>query len=127
MPKLTVDDLKKIKDKHLAETTLREGGARAKIMMHMGTCGIAAGARDVMAALDKLMSEGGATDVMVSTSGCAGLCSKEPMATVELVGQPPVKYILLNEEKIKRIFVEHVQGGNVVEDYAFVAGHESSY
>ncbi|KKK55679.1 hypothetical protein LCGC14_3072130 [marine sediment metagenome] len=127
MPKLTVDDLKKIKDKHLAETTLREGGARAKIMMHMGTCGIAAGARDVMDALDKLMSEGGATDVMVSTSGCAGLCSKEPMATVELVGQPPVKYILLNEEKIKRIFVEHVQGGNVVEDYAFVAGHESSY
>ncbi len=127
MPKLTVDDLKKIKDKHLAETTLREGGARAKIMMHMGTCGIAAGARGVMAALDKLMSEGGAKDVMVSTSGCAGLCSKEPMATVELVGQPPVKYILLNEEKIKRIFEEHVQGGNVVEDYAFVAGHESSY
>ena len=127
MPKLTVDDLKKIKDKHLAETTLREGGSRARIMMHMGTCGIAAGARGVMAALDKLMSEGGSKDVMVSTSGCAGLCSKEPMATVELVGQPPVKYILLNEEKIKRIFEEHVQGGNVVEDYAFVAGHESSY
>ncbi len=127
MPKLTVDDLKKIKDKHLAETTLREGGARAKIMMHMGTCGIAAGARDVMVALNKLMADSGVTDVIISTSGCAGLCSKEPMATVEMEGQPPVKYILLNEEKIKRIFVEHVQGGNVVEDYAFAAGHESSY
>ncbi len=127
MPKLTVDDLKKIKDKHLAEVTLREGGYRAKIMMHMGTCGIAAGARDVMTALNKIMADSAVTDVIVSTSGCAGLCSKEPMATVELEGQPPVKYVLLNEEKIKKIFEEHVQGGNAVEEYAFVAGHESSY
>jgi NADP-reducing hydrogenase subunit HndB len=127
MPKLTVSDLKKIKEKHLAEANLRDGAHRAKIVMHMGTCGIAAGARDVMTELNKLMADNNVSDVMVSTSGCAGLCSKEPMATVELEGEAPVKYIFLDADKIKRIFEEHIQGGNVVEDYAFVAGHESSY
>lgn len=127
MAKLTIDDLKKIKDKHQAEANLRDGAYRAKVMMHMGTCGIAAGARDVMTALNKAMADSGVTDVIISTSGCAGLCSKEPMCTVEVQGQPPVKYITLDAEKIQKIFTEHVQGGKVVEDYALVVGHESSY
>jgi NADP-reducing hydrogenase subunit HndB len=127
MPKLTVDDLKKIRDKHKSEVTLRDGGYRAKVTVHMGTCGIAAGARDVMTALNEVVAASGVSDVIVSTSGCAGLCSKEPMATVEILDAPPVKYILLDAEKIKKVFEEHVQGGQVVEDYALVAGHESSY
>ena len=127
MPKLTVDDLKNIRDKHKAEVTLRDGGYRAKVTVHMGTCGIAAGARDVMTALNEAVAASGVSDVIVSTSGCAGLCSKEPMATVEILDAPPVKYILLDAEKIKKVFEEHVRGGQVVEDYALVAGHESSY
>ena len=54
MAKLSIADLKKIKDKVHSETSLREGGQRAKITVHMGTCGVAAGARTVM---DSLMSE----------------------------------------------------------------------
>lgn len=127
MPKLTIDDLKKIKDQHKAQFTLREGGYRAKITVHMGTCGIAAGARDVMSALTDELAASGVSDVIVTTSGCAGLCSREPMATVEMMKEPPVKYADLNPEKIKKIFAEHIQGGKVVEQYALVRGSETSY
>ena len=67
------------------------------------------------------------TDVIVATSGCAGLCSREPMATVELVDKPPVKYVDLTPEKIKRIFTEHVVKGNVVHEYALGFGSETTH
>jgi NADP-reducing hydrogenase subunit HndB len=127
MPRLTIDDLKKIKEQHQATFTVREGGYRAKVVVHMGTCGIAAGARDVMDALMDEISKSGATDIIVTASGCAGLCSKEPMATVELAGKPPIKYSELNGEKIRKVFSEHVQGGKVVEEYVLVMGSETSY
>lgn len=127
MPRLTVDDLKRIKESYKATFTLREGGSRAKITVHMGTCGIAAGARKVMEALLDEMSRSNVSDVAVTTSGCAGLCSKEPMATVEIVGEAPVKYGALNEEKIRKIFQEHVLKGHAVDEYALVLGSETAY
>ncbi|MEW6739113.1 (2Fe-2S) ferredoxin domain-containing protein [Dissulfurispira sp.] len=127
MPRLTVDDLKKIKEDYKASLTLREGGYRAKITVHMGTCGIAAGARKVMEALLDEINKGNVKDVIVTTSGCAGLCSKEPMATVEIINEAPVKYVYLNEDKIKKIFKEHVMEGNAVQDYALVVGSETAY
>jgi NADP-reducing hydrogenase subunit HndB len=127
MGKITVDDLKKIKEKHQATFKLREGGNRAKVTVHMGTCGIAAGARAVMDALIDEMAAKEVTDVIVTTSGCAGFCVKEPMATVEIVGEAPVKYCVLNADKIKKVLNEHVIGGNVVEEYALVVGSETSY
>jgi len=127
MAKLTIDDLKKIKEEYKATFTLREGGYRAKITVHMGTCGIAAGARNVMNALVDEMAKTDSKDVIVTTSGCAGFCSKEPMATVELLGQAPVKYWALSDEKIRKIFQEHVREGKVVEEYALVTGNETAY
>ncbi len=127
MPRLTIDDLKKIKEKHKATFTLREGGYRAKVTVHMGTCGIAAGARDIMTALMDETAQAGVEDVIVTTSGCAGLCAREPMATVEIVNNPPVRYIDLTEEKIKEIFKEHVIGGDAVEKYALAIGSETTY
>lgn len=127
MARLTIQDLQKIKESHKAEFTLREGGYRAKITVHMGTCGIAAGARDIMTALMDEISKAKTTDVIVTTSGCAGLCAREPLATVEIMKQPPVKYCDLNDEKIREIFKEHVVGGNPVEKYALVVGSETTY
>ncbi len=95
--------------------------------MHMGTCGIAAGARKVMEALLDEMSKNNVNDVAVTTSGCAGLCSKEPMATVEIINEAPVKYVSLNDEKIRKIFNEHVLNGHAVEEYALVIGSETAY
>lgn len=125
--KLTIEDLKRIKEEHRATFTLREGGYRAKVTVNMGTCGIAAGARDVMNALVDELAANGAKDVIVTTSGCAGLCSREPMAWVEIKGQPVVRYCDLNEQKIKRIFKEHILEGNVVDEYALAVGNETSY
>lgn len=127
MPRLTVDDLKKIKEDYKAMVTLREGGSRAKVTVHMGTCGIAAGARKVMEALLDELSKNNVADVAVTTSGCAGFCSKEPMATVELLNHPPVKYVALNEEKMRKIFKEHVMEGQPVQEYALAMGCETAY
>ncbi len=124
MPKLKPEDLEKITDRMKKMRVLREGTARARVVMHMGTCGIAAGARNVMNALLAELEEKDIKDVIVTTSGCAGLCSREPMATVEIMEAPPVKYVDLNAEKIKRILSEHVLGGKIVIEYALGLGSE---
>jgi NADP-reducing hydrogenase subunit HndB len=127
MAKLTVEDLQKIKERARRTTLLREGAGRAKVTVHMGTCGIAAGARNIMDALLKAMEAQDVTDVILTTSGCAGLCSREPMATVELVGEAPVKYIELTENKIRKVFMEHVMGGRIVTEYALALGSEQTH
>jgi NADP-reducing hydrogenase subunit HndB len=127
MAKLTIEDLKKLKEKHKDKTHLREGGSRVKITVHMGTCGLAAGSREIMDSILDEVQKADAQDVIVTTSGCAGLCSREPMVTVEIAEQPPVKYGDLTDEKIRKIFKEHIMDGNIVEDYALVRGHETSY
>ena len=127
MAKLTLEDLKRIKEEAKAATTLREGGHRAKITIHMGTCGIASGARKVMGAVIDEISKRGLTEVMVTTSGCAGLCSREPMATIELLGEAPVKYVDLDEQKMREILIEHVIGGKIVERYALAVGSETTF
>ncbi|UCF78780.1 MAG: (2Fe-2S) ferredoxin domain-containing protein [Candidatus Eiseniibacteriota bacterium] len=127
MPKLTVEDLKKIREKTRRTTMLREGGEhRAKITVHMGTCGIASGARDIMNALIKEIEARDITDVILTNSGCAGLCSREPMATVEMAGKAPVKYVDLTAEKIKEVLEKHVLGGKIVESYALGIGSEKT-
>lgn len=125
--KLRIQDLAKIRDKTRATLTIRDGQGRAKVTVHMGTCGIAAGARDVMDALLDEMQKNDVKDVIVTTSGCVGLCSREPMATVELKGQPPIKYVDLNPQKMRRILVAHILGGKPVAEYALAVGSETMF
>lgn len=124
MSKIKPEDLDKIGEKIRRTMLLREGSYRAKITVHMGTCGIAAGARKVMSTLMTLTEEDQAKDVILTASSCAGLCSREPMITVELKGQTPVKYVDLDEEKARKIFSAHVLAGEVVEEYALAIGSE---
>ncbi len=126
MPRLTIDDLKKLREQTAGAIALRSGTARAKVTVHMGTCGIAAGGREVMAALLKEIEQQGITDVLVTTSGCAGLCSREPMATVEVRLQAPVKYVNLTPDGMVQVFRTHVLGGEVVTAYALAAGCETT-
>jgi len=127
MHKLKIEDLQKINEKVRQTMLLREGNGRAKITVHMGTCGIAAGARKIMDALLKIIEENDVKDVILTNSGCAGLCSREPMATVELAGEAPVKYVDLTEEKIRKIFNDHVQHGKIVTEYALAIGSERTH
>jgi len=126
MPRLKIGDLDKIVEQGKKNMSLREGAGRVKITVHMGTCGIAAGARKIMAEIMKCVEESGANDIIITTSGCAGLCSREPMATVEVAGQAPVKYIELDAKKAREIFDEHVIEGAIVEKYALAVGSEQT-
>ena len=126
MARLRPEDLGTIAERMKKVMSLREGAGRAKITVHMGTCGISAGARKIMSAVMGCVDEAGVSDVLVTASGCAGLCSREPMMTVELVGQAPVKYVDLTEEKIKQIFSEHVLGGRIVTESALAIGSEQT-
>jgi NADP-reducing hydrogenase subunit HndB len=127
MPKLKVEDLKRIKENMAGTVNIREGTHRAKITVHMGTCGIAAGARTIMNKLLEKKNENNATDVMVTTSGCAGLCNHEPMITIETKDSAPIKYVKLDEEKVAKIFDEHIMKGNPVTEYVLAMGSETTY
>ena len=122
--KLKAEDLDKIRERMHSTARLREAEGKSKINVHLGTCGIASGAREILRAFLKLVEESGGGEVFVTTSGCAGLCKHEPMATVELAGQAPVKYIDLTPDKVRRIFEEHVKGGRIVGEYALAVGSE---
>ena len=125
MGKMTIQDLERIRKETSDKLHLRtSGGNRGRITVHMGTCGIAAGSRPVLTALLEAVEQKGIKDIIVTTSGCAGLCSREPMATVEIAEQPPVKYADLNPEKIVKILEQHVIGGQIVKDYALAIGSE---
>jgi len=127
MAKLQIKDLKRMREEARHTVLLREGSGRAKITVHMGTCGIAAGAREIMDQVLSLIEEHNVQDVIVTSSGCAGMCSHEPMMTVEYRYAAPVKYIDLNGEKVAQIFEEHVLHGKPVPDYALGVGSESLY
>lgn len=127
MKKLKIGDLERVREKVRKTSTLRQGKARAKVTIHMGTCGIAAGAKKILTALLADIDKAKLKDIIVTTSGCAGLCSREPMVTLVITGNPPVKYGDLTPEKIKDIIQEHIINGNIIGKYAFAMGSERTY
>jgi len=124
MAKLTLDELRQKRAEAQKTVYLREGAFRGKVIVHMGTCGIAAGARGIVAAFLDEVERTGSHDIQVTTSGCAGLCSKEPMATVEMRDAAPVRYGELTAEKVKKIFKNHIVGGTAAAEYALGFGSE---
>ncbi len=113
MAKLTIDDLKKIKEK-----ALQKEQATVKITVHMGTCGIAAGAREVMNALMEEIAEADRHDIQVMAAGCMGMCSSEPNVTIEVEGAEPIIYQLIDANKMRQVFRRHVLLGEVQTDFA---------
>jgi NADP-reducing hydrogenase subunit HndB len=127
MGKMTIEDLAKIRDAARYKIALRQGAGRVKINVHMGTCGIAAGAREILTAVMKEIETRNLHDVIVTNSGCAGLCSQEPMMTVEVLGeQAPVKYVYMTADKVRRIIEAHVLKGQIVQEYALAVGSETT-
>ena len=125
MAKITIEDLKKIKERVHAETALRDGHLRVKVTVHMGTCGIASGAKEVMDSLLKEIEEAGVSDVSVTTSGCMGLCSREPLVTVEILNQEPIKYEYMNSNKMRQVFKRHILEGEIQNPFVLARGAET--
>ncbi len=118
MAKMTIEDLKRIKETTLKATALRQGDARVKITVHMGTCGIAAGAREVMNALMQEMAEADRQDIRVVTSGCMGMCSSEPNVTLEVLDSEPIVYQHMDANRMRQVFRRHALLGEVQTDFA---------
>ena len=118
MAGMSIDELKRIKEKAAREISLRTGKAHIGITVHMGTCGIAAGAREVMHALMEEMARVEREDIRVLASGCMGMCSSEPNVTVTVEGEAPVVYQHMDADKMRQVFRRHVLEGEVQTGFA---------
>ena len=119
MAKLKIEDLKKIKEKVHGETALRDGFNRVKVTVHMGTCGIAAGAKAVFDAFLDEMNKAGIEDVTIKQTGCMGLCFSEPTVEVICDDMPHVVYGNVDDKTARRIVREHLAGKALVSDHIF--------
>jgi NADP-reducing hydrogenase subunit HndB len=118
-------DLQDIQRQIREKTALREDGYRACITVHMGTCGIASGAREVLNALQEELGTSNRDDIRLATSGCIGVCAHEPAMTVEILGTPSVLYGDLNPQRACDVLREHVLKGTVMKDWVIVQTSES--
>lgn len=116
----TIEDINLIRQKAIAKS---ESG-NTKIYVHMGTCGIASGAMSVLATVKKQINDSELKDVDVITTGCAGICSQEPLVTVQLSGKEPVIYKMMDGQKMLEVFQKHVIGKEAVVEYALARGME---
>jgi NADP-reducing hydrogenase subunit HndB len=94
--------------------------AMVKIIVHLATCGIAAGAREVMRALVNEMSHSDRQDIQLASSGCMGRCESEPNVTVEITGEEPVIYQKMTPQKIRQVYKKHILDGQVQSEFVLV-------
>ncbi|MEW6724205.1 MAG: (2Fe-2S) ferredoxin domain-containing protein [Bacillota bacterium] len=114
----SLEDLRKIRDKAQRETKLRGGQAGTRITIAMGTCGIAAGARECLQAILEELAARNQSEVLVVQTGCLGLCDQEPLVSVEVEGQPKVTYGRLDAAKCRKIVTEHIVNGHPIGEWA---------
>ena len=115
-------ELAAIREKMKDKIVLREGTSTTRIVVGMATCGIAAGARPVLNAfVDGVNKEGLASDVVVSQTGCIGICQYEPVVEVYKAGEEKVTYVKMTVEKAEKVLKEHIKGGKIVTEYTITA------
>ena len=114
----SLEELKAIRAKMQTRMGLREEeNAATRVLVGMATCGIAAGARPVLQEIANVVQEDGVKDVMVSQTGCIGLCMYEPIVEVYEPGKEKVTHVHMNREKARRVVKEHLEGGNPVTEF----------
>ena len=124
MPRLKIEDLYRIKGEILRSSLLKSGKTTVRVTVHMGTCGISSGADKILEILNKEVESSGRKDIEITTSGCAGICNREPLITVETAGQEPIKYAQVDAHKARQIFHAHVLASQVVSEWVFARGWE---
>ena len=111
-------ELAAIKEKMQSKVVLREGSGDIRVVVGMATCGIAAGARPVLNAfVEEVGAQGLAGSVMVTQTGCIGICQYEPVVEVYEAGKEKVTYVKMTPEKAKEVVEKHLKGGNVIDEY----------
>ena len=111
----TVEDLKRLREKLQSDNRVRHA-AETQIIVGMGTCGIAAGAREVLAAILDEIAKRNIQDVNVTQTGCIGMCEQEVLVDVVKEGQPRISYGRVTPDFIPKLIAEHVVNGRIVEE-----------
>jgi NADP-reducing hydrogenase subunit HndB len=116
MPKLkTLEDLNRLREEAQRDLKVRlQTGT--KIIIGMGTCGIAAGARETMQAIVEELDKR-EIEAHVTTVGCIGMCIKEPLVDIAQAGKPRITYANVSPEMVPRLIDEHLVNGGVVEEW----------
>jgi (2Fe-2S) ferredoxin len=115
---MNLEQLKQLKEKAQKQIALREGGKKYRVVISMGTSGIAAGAREVMKTMLDEIERHGLDDVEVRVTGEHGLENIEPVVQVEEAGGEKTTYAQIDIEKAKKIVSEHLQKGRKVDNLA---------
>ena len=125
----SLEELKAIRDKMKGSVILREeNGDNIRVVVGMATCGIAAGARPVLAAFTEEVAKRHLTNVTVPQTGCIGICQYEPVVEVVTPGHEKVTYVKMTPEKALRVVNDHLVHGNVVTAYTIGAtAHGARY
>jgi NADP-reducing hydrogenase subunit HndB len=111
-------ELAAIREKMKDKVVLREGSGEIRVVVGMATCGIAAGARPVLNAFVEEVSKAGLSDkVMVSQTGCIGVCQFEPVVEIFEAGKEKVTYVKMTAEKAAEVVEKHLKGGKVISEY----------
>ena len=118
----SLQELAAIRDKMRQTVSTREAAHDAvRVVVGMATCGIAAGARSVLNAFTEEVAAAGLTDVLVTQTGCIGICQYEPVVEVYMPGQAKTTYVKMTPDKVKRVVQQHLKGGNPVAEYTIGA------
>lgn len=113
----SLEDLKRIREQAQAQIKLRTQEANTKIIVGMGTCGIAAGARETLMAILDELSKRNIQDVVVTQTGCVGLCEYEPLVNVVKPGQPKITYMKVTPERARQIIASHIVNDQVINEW----------
>jgi NADP-reducing hydrogenase subunit HndB len=122
------EDLQAIKERAAQDMSPQTSGRYdVRVLVHMGTCGLAAGAQEVMDVLRQEVARQTEKSIQVVSCGCAGMCSSEPNVTVERRGEPAIMYKHMDGEGMRQVFKRHILKGEVQTDLALVKVHEESH
>lgn len=113
----SLEELKAIRDKAKASVNVRgDNSEDIRVVVGMATCGIAAGARPVLNAFVEEINKRGLKNVIVTQTGCIGVCQFEPVVEVYVPGQEKVTYVKMTADKVPGIVTEHIVNGRVVDE-----------
>jgi len=119
MAKMTLEELRNLRDAKKKEMTQRDGDKTVQIIIGMGTCGIAAGAKEAFDAFLDELNTREVTDTKITQTGCMGLCFSEPTVEIAVPSMPRVIYGNVDENVARRIVKEHIIGKALVSDHIF--------
>jgi len=114
----SMQDLAQAKEEALDRQRLSAQQNRFHVRVATASCGVAAGALDVLEAFNRLIASENLSGVRVTQIGCNGLCALEPLVQVLETNRPQVTYGRVTPEIVRRIIREHIQKGRIIEEYA---------